>query len=771
MSTNLKIFQQRALDELLDHSKKLINNNQKDSICVFQSPTGSGKTVVSAFFILELIKEINNDNLCFLWVTIGKGDLHIQSKKSLEKIFNGYPNITLAEDIVLGNNSTIQNNEVVIVNWEKIRTKNSKNEWTNIIMKDGERINFREVLENTRKDKKLILIIDESHIGRLSGRTDELRKEIAADLTLEMSATPKTKIEPRDIVTGKSGFVYVDPKDVIEEGMIVKDIIINENLEDLKGDDSNTQTIALEAAYKKRNELKNCYLKEGTNINPLVLIQIPNSETGDQKVEAIKEFLNKKKINENNEKLAIWLSGNKSLSLTDDINDVNSKIEYLIFKQAIDTGWDCPRAQILIKFREIQSEIFNIQTVGRILRTAERKHYLNENLNRGYIFTNLKSVEVQKENYNFNIIKNLSSYRKKVYQNINLISYFKSRIDYGDIEADYQNFFEKEMCEFFAITNFKTIDQNYKKLEKKGFNINIKKFEQEILKNAKIDSEHFDEIDKIITNKDNFIKLSVAENDLQDFFEKFIKSNLNSFGNIKRSVPKIKTAIYRWFKKYIGSDNWNESLLLIQKIILDEKNSLIISEIINASLENYKSSKEKEIINRQKKSELRYDFEINNQEYYNVHEFELVNHSKFLFDKCYLNINRSNPEKEFEKFIDNQKDVIWWYKNKENKKDYFAIKYFFPKNRIRSFYPDYLVKLNDQSLLILEVKDKNDRDGFNETKAKNEALQEYIINSPKKKIIGGITIMVNNKWVLNQQKKYDWSKCLKNNWEDWKNLF
>lgn len=771
MSTNLKIFQQRALDELLDHSKKLINNNQKDSICVFQSPTGSGKTVVSAFFILELIKEINNDNLCFLWVTIGKGDLHIQSKKSLEKIFNGYPNITLAEDIVLGNNSAIQNNEVVIVNWEKIRTKDSKNEWTNIIMKDGERINFREVLENTRKDKKLILIIDESHIGRLSGRTDELRKEIAADLTLEISATPKTKIEPRDIVTGKSGFVYVDPKDVIEEGMIVKDIIINENLEDLKGDDSNTQTIALEAAYKKRNELKNCYLKEGTNINPLVLIQIPNSETGDQKVEAIKEFLNKKKINENNEKLAIWLSGNKSLSLTDDINDVNSKIEYLIFKQAIDTGWDCPRAQILIKFREIQSEIFNIQTVGRILRTAERKHYLNENLNRGYIFTNLKSVEVQKENYNLNIIKNLSSYRKKVYQNINLISYFKSRIDYGDIEADYQNFFEKEMCEFFAITNFKTIDQNYKKLEKKGFNINIKKFEQEILKNAKIDSEHFDEIDKIITNKDNFIKLSVAENDLQDFFEKFIKSNLNSFGNIKRSVPKIKTAIYRWFKKYIGSDNWNESLLLIQKIILDKKNSLIISEIINASLENYKSSKEKEIINRQKKSELRYNFEINNQEYYNVHEFELVNHSKFLFDKCYLNINRSNPEKEFEKFIDNQKDVIWWYKNKENKKDYFAIKYFFPKNRIRSFYPDYLVKLNDQSLLILEVKDKNDRDGFNETKAKNEALQEYIINSPKKKIIGGITIMVNNKWVLNQQKKYDWSKCLKNNWEDWKNLF
>lgn len=31
-------------------------------------------------------------------------------------------------------------------------------------------------------------------------------------------------------------------------------------------------------------------------------------------------------------------------------------------------GWDCPRAQVLVMFRDIKSEIFSTQTIGRILR-------------------------------------------------------------------------------------------------------------------------------------------------------------------------------------------------------------------------------------------------------------------------------------------------------------------------------------------------------------------------------------------------------------------
>ena len=54
-------------------------------------------------------------------------------------------------------------------------------------------------------------------------------------------------------------------------------------------------------------------------------------------------------------------------------------------------------------------------------------------------------------------------------------------------------------------------------------------------------------------------------------------------------------------------------------------------------------------------------------------------------------------------------------------------------------------------------------------KAKAEALQKYIKNQPKKgkNLFGGIVIHRNNTFYLNQKDIYDWSKCEKDNWEDW----
>lgn len=49
-----------------------------------------------------------------------------------------------------------------------------------------------------------------------------------------------------------------------------------------------------------------------------------------------------------------------------DIKNHDAKQAFLLFKQAIATGWDCPRAKILIKLRENMSDTFSIQTIGRI---------------------------------------------------------------------------------------------------------------------------------------------------------------------------------------------------------------------------------------------------------------------------------------------------------------------------------------------------------------------------------------------------------------------
>jgi type III restriction enzyme len=322
MSIDLKPYQEKAVGQLIDTTIKLFEYDGPGEVMVFQAPTGSGKTVMTAKFIEGLIKELPKEDLCFVWMSIGKGDLHLQSKHSLEKIFAGFPRVTLVEDAFSGGRERIVQNEVVVANWEKLRTKDrASGDWKNLIMKEGEKLNFRDVLEKTREQRKIVLIIDESHVSADTARANELRDLIGADVVIEMSATPRRPQQEasftQDLARGGAGYVIVDSKDVIDEGMIKKEIIINEDIEKIAASEEDSQSAVLEAAYRKRIELKKAFEKEGSSINPLVLVQIPTAEAGEQKIEAVKKFLADKSITERkdghgNGKLAVWLAEQKS---------------------------------------------------------------------------------------------------------------------------------------------------------------------------------------------------------------------------------------------------------------------------------------------------------------------------------------------------------------------------------------------------------------------------------------------------------------------------
>lgn len=776
MNINLKTYQEKAVGELIASFKSLLTKDEPKKVCVFQAPTGSGKTLVTAKFIEELIRELPETDLCFVWVSIGKGDLHLQSKHSLERIFGGAPRVSLVEEEFTGGRERIVRNEVVVVNWEKLRSKDrATGDWKNVLMKDGEKLNFRDVLAKTREQRKVILIIDESHIGATAERTNELRDEINADVILEMSATPKIKPDPRDLARGTAGYIFVEPKDVIDEGMIKKELIINEKIDEITDDEADSQEIVLEVAYKKRLELKKLFEAEKSNINPLVLVQIPTAEAGEDKIKAVKKFLAEKGITERkdgqgNGKLAIWLSEQKSETL-DWVAEPDNEIEFLIFKQAIDTGWDCPRAHILVKFRESHSETFEIQTVGRILRMPEQKHYASEDLNRGYIYTNVQSIIVKKEEYNPNIIKHLKAVRKEVYKPIKLTSYYKSRADYGDITSSFTPVFEKTACGHFGLKGDHTMfAQNVAKVEKEGVILDVKKYQQDIIANAKIEGTTFDEIEGKIDSAAR-ARLTIAGNDLQALFEQIIKERLGSFKNVKRSVPAVKTAIYTWFRKYLGSKAWPEEMILVQMVLAHNGNRKQFEEILASAIEAYKAVREKEILKRVEESEQFYDFEIAKESFFNQHTDERVEHEKFVYEPCYLSASRLNPEKNFEKFLaENSDKIVWWWKNGENKQDYFGVKYEYPVGVIHTFYPDYLVQLADGRIGIIETKDMGDRDGGNYTKAKAEKLQEYIKEHKGKKLFGGIAIEKSDGWKINQKSVYDWSKCEKNDWSDWEKL-
>jgi len=767
MNTNLKPYQEKAVSQLIQEAIKLLDFNGPGETLVFQAPTGSGKTIMTAKFIEELIKELPSDDICFVWMSIGKGDLHLQSKHALERVFAGFPRVILAEEEFLGGRERIVKNEVVVANWEKLRSKDSKTgEWKVLLMKDGEKLNFQDVLEKTREQRRIILIIDESHTNASSERAQELRQIISADLILEMSATPRLMPTVNQLFETKAGFVKVDPKDVIDEGMIKKELIINEDIEKIAKSEEDSQTAVLEAAYRKRIELKKAFEVEGSDINPLVLVQIPNAEAGEQKIDAVKKFLAGKGATEKNGKLAVWLAEQKSETI-DWISESNNEIEFLIFKQAIDTGWDCPRAHILVKFRETHSIVFEIQTVGRILRMPEQKHYGNDILNKGYIYTNIQSISVKKEEYNPNIIKHLKAVRVKEYKPIKIESYYKARADYGDVTSSFVPVFEKIANSYFEIKKGDKIKDNTKKIETKGINLDIKKYQQELIADTTLDVKSFDDLEGKI-NANDLAKLNVAVDELAVFFEQFIKDNLGPFKNIKRSVPAVKTAIYLWFNKVLGADGWKDPSLLTQKIFLNNKNIVHFGHILNKAIDQYVIVKEKEVRQRIEESEQKYPFDIKPEQFYNEYTDEIVKTKKYVYEPCYLNTDRSKPEREFEDLLNkNSSKIDWWWKNGENKQEYFGIKYEYAGS-ISTFYPDYLVKFSDGCLGLLEVKDVGDRDGKTYTKAKAESLQKYLVNQSNKKVFGGIIIQRSHEWLINDESVYDWEKCEKGNWEDWK---
>ena len=710
--------------------------NEKATI-VLKSPTGSGKTFMMTRYIEEIIKENEKSNLCFLWVSIGDGNLHEHSYKSVKNKIDPIVQCSLLENEFFGFREYINPNEVVFLNWEKVRMV-VDGEYVNKLMKDNDRINFRQVLENTRnKDIVICLIIDECHVSAKGKRAIELRDKIINPLlTIEMSATPVIDDNVNETVA-------VSPIDVIEEGMIKKEVIINKDVEINESmNDSFSEELILQSAYNKRLELKRLFEDNERNINPLVIIQLPNGENGDTKKFSVLSFLEEKGCTEKNGKVAVWLSEEKMNTEEEKLCNLNSPVEFLLFKQAIDTGWDCPRAHILVKFRETTNKAFEIQTVGRILRMPEPEigHYSNDILNTAYVYTNIYSIVIKKESYNANTIKSLKSTRDDtIYSSIKLNSYYKNRIDYGDITSQFETFLEQAFCGFFGIdtvdTELSDIENNKKLMEKRGFGFDNNSLDR-IIVDMIIESKDVDNIKKLEAN--NYINLKYSPSDMDIIFNKIIKENLGAFAP-NRSLPRVKSALYRVFKKYLHISPKNGGIELIQFLVVG--NHSVFSSIIKNAVVQYQNFKRNELASKQS-GRYNSDWEIAIEKYYNPETYTKIASKLSLYKPLYLPLsNNDKPndlELDFIKYLDNHyNDIKWFWKNgDEHMESNFGIK----KEDGFTFQPDFIICFADNRIGFFDTKPiKRD---ITDTKQKSQALYTYIGDERVKgnNYFGGIII-------------------------------
>lgn len=332
---------------------------------IFKSPTGSGKTIVLTHFMSEYMKD--NARMVFVWLTPGKGGLEEQSKAKMDLYCHNASTKNLA-DVMTGGFAA---GDAVFINWEKLTKKGSN------ALKDSERTNFKEWVQKAFNEGLAFkVIVDESH-QNFTEKADEIVELFRTDKIIRASATP---LEDPSALK-----VEVSEADVINAGLIKKLIQINPDFPSkitFKKGESQLGYL-LERALEKREELRTAFAVKGSTVNPLILVQLPNSS--DALLKDVEEWFAARQIDCEGGTFAVWLADRKDN--LEGIVENNAKQVAVVIKQAVATGWDCPRAHILVKLRENMDERFEIQTIGRIRRMPEACHYGDDLLDSCYLYT------------------------------------------------------------------------------------------------------------------------------------------------------------------------------------------------------------------------------------------------------------------------------------------------------------------------------------------------------------------------------------------------
>ena len=734
----LKIYQENAIEELLKKAKRLLDYSGSKSL-VFKAPTASGKTIMMAEFLKQLVEDREiKQPLSFIWTA--PRQLHIQSKEKLDNYFeeNRALKCSYFEDL---DDRKIDENEVLLFNWESI------NRADNVYIRENERDdNLTNVLERTREEgREIILIIDESHHHADSDISQGLKNMMGPKLIIEVSATPKMR--------NPNAIIEVELQDVKAQGMIKKGVILNEDFENIivrrkiKSELSgSSEKLVIKQALVKRTKLLKAFRKEKVNINPLVLIQLPDrigtleDEMKSRVIRILKDDFN---ISTENGKLAIWLSGEHVNK--ENVEKKDSEVEVLIFKQAIALGWDCPRAHILILFRFWRSLIFSIQTVGRIMRMPEPAlgHYKNEVLNYAYAYTNLEDIEIQ-EDIARNYISIYTSKRGQIYKPINLLSCHSQRHR------------EKTRLAPFFIKIFLAEAKKYK-LEKK-IDAKNRKLDLRFVSNWKVEDVDALSRVKIVGDK----PIVAGATDLQNLFDYFIRNNLTPFYPEDRSVGRIKEAVYHFFEKSINI-KYEEKQEEIVQIVLSNKNRQHFINVIDISKEKYQKEAEK------REPDLVFDKDWNVPESRNFGSDYKEEPKKKSIMQPFFSDGKWKPEATFIDFLEKSKAVEWWFKNGDRDATFFAVPY--KNEEMKPFYVDFIVMLKDKRIGLFDTKS-----GITIRIAgpKAEGLYGYIKkeNKKSKKLIGGIVANTNPRNFRGRWVYFDKSgrKLKDENLNNWKNL-
>jgi type III restriction enzyme len=756
-------YQQNAVAELVDKAQRLLNSTGDRRKLIFQAPTGSGKTVMASQMLDELTTQGKalGQEMAIIW--IAPNQLHLQSYYKMKSYFTETRVLSPVTYDGLDHTATgyIHPGEVFFVNWESI------NKETNVMVREGEKsASIYDLVRRTQEEHHLpvVVVIDEEHMfgGRLAKQSENVLKKINPKLEIRISATPITKGDMT---------VSILREDVIQAEMIKDGITINPKLEVTEGDLSADEYL-LDQALARRGEIKKAYDAQGVRINPLLLIQLPNdnTETLDERSRQLSEMVQTRLkethgISTENHKLAIWLSNMKEN--LEDLEASNAIQEALLFKQAIALGWDCPRAAVLLIFRDIHSETFGVQTVGRILRMPEQKYYPDELLNHGWVYTNLERNQIKIEPEDFGYInKTIVAKRRMGLRNVALPSAYSEykSLDRNRLNSDfydvlvttfYERWFQRQIQMQLPFSPFddgnendknpyydgllpeSELASNIKKAEDIGINFNVTKIQIQLLTDAEVRGE----AGEFNFDQSKTIKYARTMSELQQQMVKFCMPLVNGFE--KQCAVQLREYLYQFMENHLNVPETDAP-----RIILYHQNRSKFEEVLRRVMAIYTDKIQKRKADARKRSFKLYTWQVPPEREYNDetnHPEPAFSHIHAMIPFCQLN-NVSKPEKQFEQFLDDNKDCLdWWYKNGDDGKQHYAVNYVKDNGEPALFYVDFIIRMKNGQVFLFDTKSQaSDIDA----PAKHNALLAYMGNGDNAHLhlMGGVIIQKGENW-------------------------
>jgi hypothetical protein len=412
----LKDYQEQAVDDVLQNLKRARDNfknptKRENSSFSLTATTGAGKTVMAAaaiealFWGSEAFDFAPDPGAVVLWFS-DSPDLNKQTFNRLRQASEKFTYTNLVPIEPPFAKPRLDAGKVYFLNTQKLSATSklvrgpredgpdAQGRIANTAAPDDQAWTLWQTLANTiaSEELTLYLVIDEAHRG-FGGKTTPDKQTIVRRLVNGAGPRPPIPIvwgisatiahfeqamKDAEAIKNRRALpsVLVDPARVQESGLVKDTLVL-----DIPDEAGNFDSVLVRRAARKLKDSTRRWAEyarlQGLAdvVQPLLILQSPNTpnpddvgvaldtivaEYPDLTASSVRHVFGEGCV----QKFGAWTVDYIEPQLVQDA----SHVRVLVAKDAISTGWDCPRAEVLVSFRPAKDTTHITQLLGRMVR-------------------------------------------------------------------------------------------------------------------------------------------------------------------------------------------------------------------------------------------------------------------------------------------------------------------------------------------------------------------------------------------------------------------